>query len=421
MNAFTFTCKRFNEDEAYFIAGASELFSYYTVFKDETKLDINYIPSRLLHRLNELNLLNQFFSFVLRFPGKMSQRVLVSGKVGTGKTVLTQFFGMQLVREAEKRNINVHYVHVNCRECRGNMLHVLQRVLQRFYPNFPVRGYSLEELLQTLTSVLDEENAYVVLTLDELEYLVEKAGSDPIYQLTRLQETRPPNSPHRISLICILRQLEILKKLDESTRSTLQHNIIRLKEYSKSQLEDILNDRVSLAFKPNTVLPDAVSLVAELAEAEKGNARFAIELLWRAGKYADANGLSLVTPECVRMAMASVYSTVRKTDIASLSLHEKLFLLGIAKAFKQSEKAYISMGEAEETYRAVCEEFGEKPRRHTQLWEYLKKLSILGAVATRKGSTGARGRTTVISMPWIPAAQLEKELYTFLNKEEASG
>jgi len=79
------------------------------------------------------------------------------------------------------------------------------------------------------------------------------------------------------------------------------------------------------------------------------------------------------------------------------------------------------MGEAEETYRAVCEEFGEKPRRHTQLWEYLKKLSILGAVATRKGSTGARGRTTVISMPWIPAAQLEKELYTFLNKEEASG
>jgi len=393
------------------------LLGYYTVFKDETKLDINYIPSRLLYRLVELNLLKQFFSFILRFPGKMSQRVLVSGKIGTGKTVLTQFFGMKFSQEAEKRNINFHYVHVNCRECRGNMLYVLQRVLQRFYPNFPVRGYSLEELLQTLVQALDEENAYVILTLDELEHLIQKAGSDPIYQLTRLQENRPPNSPQRLSLICILRELEALEKLDESTRSTLQHNIINLSEYSKQQLEDILNDRAELAFKPNTVPADTLSLVAEIAAEENGNARYAIELLWRAGKYADANQLSVVTPECVRTATANIYPSVRKSDIASLGFHEKLFLLGIAKTFNQTGKAYISMGEAKENYEVVCEELGEKPRRHTQLWEYLRKLAVTGIVKTRKDSAGAKGRTTIISLPWIPAGQLEKELYKNLNGE----
>jgi len=397
--------------------GISELSSYSTVFKDETKLDINYIPSRLLHRLAELNLLNQFFSFILRFPGRMSQRVLIAGKIGTGKTVLTQFFGLQLSREAEKRNINFHYVHVNCRECRGNMLYVLQRILQRFYSNFPVRGYSLEELLQTLVQALDEENAHVILTLDELEYLIQKAGSDPIYQLTRLQETRSPNRPHRLSLICILRELSILEKLDDSTRSTLQNNIITLAEYSKQQLEDILKDRVNLAFKSNTVSSDTVSFVAELAEAENGNARYAIELLWRAGKYADANQLSVVTPECVRMATASVYPTIRKSDIASLSLHEKLFLLGIAKAFNQTGKAYISMGEAEENYKVICEEFNEKAHKHTQLWKYLQKFVVIGVTHTRKDSTGSKGRTTIISLPWIPAFQLEKELYKSLKEE----
>jgi cell division control protein 6 len=342
---------------------------------------------------------------------------LIVGKVGTGKTVLAQFFGSQLLREAEKRNINLHYVHVNCRECRGNMAYILQRVLQRFYPNFPVRGYSQEELLQTLMHALDDENAYVILTLDELEHLIHKAGSDPVYQLTRLQESRSPYSPHRLSLICILRKLEVLEKLDESTRSTLQHNIIVLNGYSKQQLEDILNDRVELAFKPNTVPSDTIGLIAELAEAENGNARYAIELLWRAGKYADANQLSLVTPECVRRAAASIYPTVRKSDIISLSLHEKLLLLGIAKAFNQAGKAYLSMGEAEEAYKIVCEELDEKPRKHTKLWEYLKKLAVMGIVKTRKAHVNAGGRTTLISLPWVPAEMLEKELYKSLSRE----
>jgi len=404
-----------------FVVGSSlKLLGYYTVFKDEAKLDINYVPSRLVHRLAELNLLNQFFSFILRFPGKMSQRVLISGRIGTGKTVLAQFFGMQLSREAEKRNINFHYVHVNCRECRGNMSHILQRILQRFYPNFPVRGYSLEDLLQALVQALNEENAFLILTLDELEYLIHKAGSDPIYQFTRLQETLPPNSPHRLSLICILRELEALEKLDESTRSTLQHNIITLSEYSKRQLEDILNDRVELAFKPNTVPEDTVSLIADIATEEKGNARYAIELLWRAGKYADANQLNVVTPECVRAAVANIYSSVRKSDIAALDFHVKLFLMGIAKTLNQTGKAYISMGEAEETYRVVCEEFGETPRKHTQLWGYLQKLSVIGIIKTRKDSAGTKGRTTLISLPSIPAVQLEKELYKSLNMETES-
>jgi cell division control protein 6 len=387
---------------------------YFSVFKDETKLDINYVPPRLPHRNAQLELLNQFFRFAVESPGKMTQRVLIAGRIGTGKTVLSQHFGLNIAREAQRRNVNLHYVHVNCRECRGSFFMILQRVIFRFYPNFPKRGYSAEELLQALMQILDEKNAYVILALDELEALIRSEGSDPIYSLTRIQEEYPKTA-QRLSLIGILREIKELDMLDPSTRSTLQRNIIYLKEYSKPQLQDILDDRVKWAFREDTVPPQTLDLIAEAAALEGGDARYAIELLWRAGKFADTERSKEVLPEHVRRAASSVYPVIRKDAIAELGLHEKLFLLGIARRFKLTDAAYISMGEAEEAYAVVCEEYGEKRRRHTQVWKYAKELSSLDIIETQPSSQGYRGKTTLISLPRIPASELERELTRILQ------
>jgi cell division control protein 6 len=390
---------------------------YGSVFKDETKLDITYIPNRLPHRDRELRLLMEFFSFILQFPAKMAQRAIITGDVGTGKTVLSQRFGVDITHEANKLGINLRYVHVNCREYRGSLFLILYHIVSVFHPTFPRRGYSAEELLRILLQILDEENAYVILALDEFESLVERENSEAVYKLTRLQEIRQ-NKPQRLSLICILRNLKVIEQLDASTRSTLQSNIISLVKYSKQQLIDIFNDRVSLAFKSLTVPEDTISLTAEIAFSEGGNARFGIELLWRAGKYADAEDLDVVTPECVRKAVSSIIPTIRKSDLASLSFHEKLFLLGIARIFKEGQKAYISLTDAEQAYAVVCEEFNMKPHSHTQLWKYLQTLSHVGIVETEVSAAGNRGRSTLIYLPRIPIHELEKELSALLEKEE---
>lgn len=389
---------------------------YSSVFKDESKLDINYVPQQLLHREPQLNILNHFFRFVVENPGKMTQRALIVGKIGTGKTVLSQNFGLNIAKEAKQRNINLNYVHVNCRECKGSLFMILQRTIMKFYPTFPRRGYSAEELLQALMQVLDDKDAYLILTLDEMESLIRSEGSDPLYNLSRIQEDRI-NAPKRLSLICILRQPEYLESLDPSTRSTLQRNIIQLEEYSESQLEDILDNRLHLAFRDGTVPTQTMRLIAELGYSEGGNARYAIELLWRAGKYADASEIRQVSPECVRKAVISVYPVVRRDTIPAFSIHEKMFLLGVARHFKQVDSAYMSMGEAEEAYSLVCEEYGKRQRGHTQLWKYVKALSADGIIETLVSGAGHRGKTTLISLPRVPASDLEQELVKLLLGE----
>lgn len=384
------------------------------MFRDETKLDINYVPHRLPHRDKELRLLMEFFSFLLQFPGKMAQRVLIVGDVGTGKTALSQRFGADISREAGKAGTSVRYIHVNCRECRGSLFLILQQAVAVFHPNFPRRGYSAEELLRIFMQILDEENACVVLTLDEFDSLVDHEGSEAVYKLTRLQEGRQ-NKPQRLSLICVLRSLSGTQHLDASTRSTLQSNVINLENYSKQQLIDILNDRVSLAFNLSVVPEDTIDLIAELALSENGNARFGIELLWRAGKYANAGDLNAVTPECARKAVSGIVPDIRKNELVTLGFHEKLFLLGLSRAFKAGQKACVSLAEAERVYAVVCEEFSAKPNSHTQLWNYLHSLSALGIVKTEVSSTGSRGRSTLIYLPRIPALELEKELVTVLE------
>ncbi len=387
---------------------------YQTVFKDEAKLDINYVPPRLPHREREQRLLTEFFSFILRCPERMAQRVIITGDVGTGKTALAQNFGANITSDANRRKIKFRYVHVNCREFRGSLGSILYQAVKVFRPTYPARGYGAEEILTALMQVLDEEEVSMILCLDEFDSLIEKEGSDAVYKLTRLQETRQ-GQPQRISFIFIMRDLSAIAQLDESAKSTLQRSIICLQRYGKPQLVDILNARVSMAFELGAVEDDVVDLIAELAYKETGNARFGIELLWRAGKYADAQDSPQVSAECVRTAMSNIVPSMRKSDLAALGLHERLFLLAVARFFMENEQAYGSLTEIEKTYGVICEELEEESVTHTQLWNYSQYLSQLGIIKVEVAST--HGRSTMVSLLSIPAVELEKELREGLQKK----
>ncbi len=385
-----------------------------SVFIDEGVLDLNYVPPSLLHREGELRLLTSLFRFIFTAPYEMTQRVIIVGGVGTGKTALAQRFGLNLMAEARRRRVRARYVHVNCRELRGSLFRVLLRAVKALKPGFPDRGYSSSELLDTLMQVLDEADEQLVLCLDEVDALIDAEGADAIYNLTRVQEERM-EGPRRLSLICISKSLDPFRRLDRSALSTLQRNVIRMSEYTQPQLADIVRSRAELAFRADAVPPEIIDFISELAAAEGGDARYAIDLLWRAGKYADLAYAREVQPEHVRRAAATLFPALREEAVRQLSRHELLVLLAVARFFKHSREAHASTGEVERSYRVVCEEYGEESRGHTQFWKYLSRLRGLDAISIRLQAT-ARGRTQLISLSKVPAEELEREVKRILER-----
>ena len=66
------------------------------LIKDEKPLGLDYVPERLPHREEQLAQLTSIFSSALK--AGMARRVLITGKIGTGKTVTAKKFG-QLIKE----------------------------------------------------------------------------------------------------------------------------------------------------------------------------------------------------------------------------------------------------------------------------------------------------------------------------------
>lgn len=388
-----------------------------SVFIDEGVLDLNYVPPSLIHREKELRFLSEAFRFIIAAPYEMSQRVIVVGNVGSGKTALAQRFGLNLMDDAKKRRIRARYIHLNCRELRGSLFLILKRAMRMLKPGFPDRGYSSNELLGFLIQTLDELDDQLVLCLDEVEALVEAEGANAIYYLTRVQEERI-EEPRRLSLLLISKGLEAFRGLDKSTLSTLQRNVISLPEYTKPQLADIIRSRAESAFKSGSISEEAIDFVSELAAAEGGDARYAIDLLWRAGKYADVNYSDRVSPEHIRQAAATLFPSLREESVRQLSHHERLLLLAVARHFKHAKEMYASTGEVEQGYHVVCEEYGVPPRKHTQFWKYLNNLKSLDIVSI-KLVTSPQGKTHIISLAKIPAEVLEKEVEHIIGQSKA--
>jgi len=386
-----------------------------TVFRDESKLSAAYVPSSLPHRASSLRELVRLFLGVMKKPGEMSQQVTISGSIGIGKTALCKCFGKVLEEYAKTNNMNLHYIHVNCRRKKSRFL-ILREVVHHFNPTIPHRGYSPEELLHMLHHILESQNIHLVLALDEFDFILRKKDASLLYDLIRWTDEHI-DGIQRVSLILIVRDRVYLKELDAGTLSSLQNNHIYLAPYSAAQLVNILQERATDALFDFAINPEVLNLIADIA-SERGDARFALELLWRAGKYADRDRVTSIFPEHVRLAKGDIHPDFRKDIFQELSLHHQFVLLAIIRQLKKHDAAYTTTGNVETTYNIICEEYHETPRKHTQLWEYIKELEQLCLITTKLSGKGTRGKTTLIGLPDAPLFLLEKKLQNYLKECE---
>jgi len=76
-----------------------------------------------------------------------------------------------------------------------------------------------------------------------------------------------------------------------------------------------------------------------------------------------------------------------------------LFLYALASALMTGDD-FVRIGVAEEEYKSLCELLDIEPRKHTQIYEYTKKLAEIGIIRRSTKNKGMRGRSSLLTIDY---------------------
>lgn len=385
------------------------------VITDPEPLDYDHVPDELVGRESLQRALASKFSAVAS-PGGAA-RAIITGPVGSGKTVLAKTFCRDLQRHLSgKRSLKT--VHVNCRNASTSM-RVAQRILHQFDPGHPDRGLSLGELLLSVRKMIRRNGTHLVVVLDEVDHMLRRSGDELLYQLLRIDEDQEGSGS--VSLI-LVSQEQVLDVLETAVISKFgQSNHLRVPRYDLEGLEAIARQRATAALSPGSWTDEMLSLIAKKAEPS-GDARRVIEVLNNAAERCEARQdehtvaeISVQDINEVVASSGSVYVGDRLEVVDDLNAQVMLALLAMCRRLRNQER--MTMGDVEGLYQVVCEEYEQKPKSHTTLWKYVKTLVQEGIVDSHVATVeGGRGRTTHLSMPNLLPSDIAGRLELLLPK-----
>jgi cell division control protein 6 len=370
-------------------------------------LSYDWTPPELVGRGGELRELASIFLGIENH--NVSCKAVVTGNVGSGKTVLTRRFCIDVSSKLEGRR-KVSLAHVNCRN-HPSSSQVLQQIALSLDSGHPERGFSTSEVIQNIRRNLRHHQSHLILILDEVDVLVRRDSSDLIYKLLRIDEDQEGDGS--LSLILVSQDETLFSLFEKAIKSRLgASNSIQLGPYAAIDLEGIARQRYDASCRPGAISDEVLAKIGAFAEESGGDARMAIELLDNSIRRAEMDGREKVLEEDVLPSEVRSPS-VEPSQIDKLNVHQRMVLLGICRRLKKEEE--ISSGDARKLYELVCEENNQEARGYTTFWKYLKHLESQGLIVSRASSSHrGRGRTQYITMPnSVPAVigdRIEKGL-----------
>lgn len=233
-------------------------------------LDFDYIPEVMVGRETIQETLAGKFHSIAHPNG--SANVVITGPVGSGKTLLARTFCRDIKHHLRNKR-PLMSVHINCRNATTNV-RVAQRIVQSLDPGHPDRGLSMGELLSSLRKLLRNNGRHLIIVLDEVDHLLRKSGNDLIYQLLRIDEDQDGSGT--LSLI-LISQEQVLDVLENAVISRFGHtNHIPVPPYDMKGLLAIAHQRADAALNPRSWDGEILKLIATSA-APSGDARQVIE------------------------------------------------------------------------------------------------------------------------------------------------
>jgi cell division control protein 6 len=225
----------------------------------------------------------------------------------------------------------------------------------------------------------------VIVLVDELDYLVKNGKDSVVYSLTRLSEALPEVHCNVIGLIFAGRSIDYGELLDRAELSSLGRLGPRFEPYGREEIHDILATRAREAFHAGGVDGEVLTLIADLTVAPPicSDIRYALELLYYAGKTADNRGGARVLPEHVREAHELAAPPFEEHEVVSLPDKQLLGLLAILEGARTKGKPSLAFDEIVTAHDSIRSQYRFKKLTLKDVVRVVQDLCDRGLVEAR--------------------------------------
>jgi len=371
-----------------------------------------YMPETLPHREREIDGLATILVPALR--DETPSNVFIYGKTGTGKTAVTKYVGKELLSKGEETGKKVNFIYINC-EVVDTQYRLLQNIANHFIDDWseriPFTGWPTDEVYSKLKQMIDKESGVIVIILDEVDKL---KGDEALYNLSRINSDL---KNAKLSIVGLSNDLKFTEFLDPRVKSSLGEENMIFPPYDAKELEDILNQRVGIALKPESIEEDVVPLCSALAAQEHGDARRALDLLRMSAEIAERSKSMKISKKHVRLAQNKIEIDRIIEVVRTLPTQSKLILLAILLQEKQNQKSgatgAITTGEVYEIYKDLSKKIRTDILTQRRIADLISELDMLGIITARVISKGRYGRTRDIKI----SSSLE-DIIDILNEDD---
>ena len=369
------------------------------LFIKREALSFDYVPDKLLFRENQINLIAEALSPILR--GAKPSNLILYGQTGTGKTATAKNVINALRNASDKTSYTIKLCYINAR-ITGTEYRLLYELGKELNVNIPFTGLSIAEASSRIINEIKNKKLFSIIIIDEIDFLVKQHGDKILYEFTRVGERLSAGS---LSVVGISNDLRFKEILDPRVISSLSEEEVVFTPYSSTELKLILEERTSIALYPNSVSTGAISLCAGLAGAEHGDARRAVDLLRISGEIAERENNLKIEENHVRTALKRIERDRVNDSLTSLPIHAKLVLLSIL--YNSNNK---STGEIYGEYSTLTTKCGIETLTQRRISTLINELDLLGLISAKTISQGRYGRTKKITVSIQPS--LIKETFS---------
>ena len=364
-----------------------------SLFIDKSVLLSSYTPETIKHRDNEIKKIANILAPVLK--REKPSNLFIYGNTGTGKTLTIRHITNNMEEVAKNKNIPLKIIYVNCKLKRvaDTEYRLIAQLATFFGKSLPSTGLPTDEVYKVFYNALDKEEGIVLLVLDEVDQLIKRAGDNILYNLVRINEELK-NS--QIAIVGISNNIRFMEGIDTRVKSSLSEEDVFFFPYNALEIQAILKERASKAFKENVIDLGVIEKCAAYVAREHGDARKAIELLRVAGELAEREKGKIILTEHIdeaeeKLEREKIFDIIKKQP--------KQFQAVLFSILSSRDKHLpLYTGGVYTSYKNLCFKAGLRPLTQRRVSDILGEFELIGIINTKTISKGRYGRTREITL-----------------------